>query len=777
LAVSDNFLARPRDPKDPLRSGLLEHSLKTAYRAKQIASGVGLGEAGFYAGLLHDIGKLNPYYQIFFSSEPWNRQIVKRQLNNDYVRAHALFSALAAYSLINITALPKSIRKQVLFAVAGHHSKLTQFNKSLSYIDRDKERFNKSFRDLYDNLISFSQSARELEAFKTLAWDSCLKRFQNQNIPLNESDYVADGANFVGDFLNFSSVFSALIQADRGSFWHGTDKEPESLVWEQPAFAISLNTDVLVRRGFPLSEIRMSFQERLLSENKFEDKLAILKAPTGIGKTKIFLDIVNKAAGSQPFERVFYFSPLLALTDDFEGKLFNAEKGTSVLNQANAEQVLVYNHAFTGNLLKKRESKDSGVWLNEESEDPEFFKTQEYFLRESFNKQLIITTTQRLLMVLYSNEPADKEKLVSFKNSFLIIDEVQTIPKVLLPNLTALLKAISEKYNSKILLVSATIPDELQGLAKLTTPKEIEDRYLQMTAKRIDYKQDALDPAGEVGLLGGEGHTLFMFNTRRKALSFFEKISLLKPDAVYLSSGIRKCDRGEIIQKRLREKQPATVVSTQVLEAGVDVSFSRMYREMAPLDNIVQAMGRLNREGERSEPLLTVFLDDGDHLPYSQLEVEESKTLIPKLHSSLDLYEALPGYYKKVSSENLRNKNLAKELDDKMKNLNFDDVWDFIKRHALPAELGDSLLVPNHQEWDEVKRQFLSSDSDKGKGKLYKHYAEFMAQLPGFHEKIDGLDALLDEELLDMDVLMPKKECIDLVYDPKVGLDKWVKKK
>ena len=118
----------------------------------------------------------------------------------------------------------------------------------------------------------------------------------------------------------------------------------------------------------------------------------------------------------------------------------------------------------------------------------------------------------------------------------------------------------------------------------------------------------------------------------------------------------------------------------------------------------------------------------------------------------------MPIYYKKVSSENLRNKNLAKELDDKMKNLNFDGVWDFIKSHALPAELGDSVLVPNSQEWDEVKGQFLSSDSDKNKGKLYKRYAEFMAQLPGALEKIDGLEALLDEELLDKGVLMPKKE-------------------
>ena len=186
--------------------------------------------------------------------------------------------------------------------------------------------------------------------------------------------------------------------------------------------------------------------------------------------------------------RVFYFSPLLALTDDFEGKLF-AEKGASVLDQADAEKVLVYNHAFTGSLLKWRQSKDSGNLLDEEAEDPEFLKTPEYFERESFNKELTITTTQRLLMVLYSNEPSDKEKLLSFKNSFLIIDEVQTIPKVLLPNLIALLKALTQKYNSKILLVSATIPDELLGLPMVATPEDVEERYLKMTAKRIEYKE------------------------------------------------------------------------------------------------------------------------------------------------------------------------------------------------------------------------------------------------------------------------------------------------
>jgi CRISPR-associated endonuclease/helicase Cas3 len=761
--VPDIFLARPKDIEGS-NSGLLEHSIKTARRALKLASSLGLGETAFYAGLLHDVGKLNPYYQSLFSSG---------QINREYLRAHAIFSALAVNRLLNIAAFPVSSQKQVLFAVAGHHSKLTQFTKSLAYIDYDKTRFDKSLSGTYNNLQLFSQTVRELEEFKDLAWDKCLRKFQNT--PLSETDFTAEG-DFILDFLGFSSVFSALIQADRGSFWQGTNEEPERLVWEQPAFAISLNTEVLVRKGSFLSEIRMDFQEQLLSKNKFEDKVAILEAPTGIGKTKIFLDIVNKAARCQQFERVFYFSPLLALTDDFEGKLFGEEKGASVLNQADAENVLVYNHAFTGSLLKKRQSKDSDAWFDVEADDPEFFKTKEYFLRESFNKQLIITTTQRLLMVLYSNEPADKEKLVSFKNSFLIIDEVQTIPKVILKNFISLLKVLAEQYNSKILLVSATIPDELQCIAKIATPKEVETNYLGLTKKLIKYKADGLKAAIEVPLLGDEGNTLFMFNTRRKALNFFEELSLVKPDGVYLSSGIRKRDRTKIIGA-LHGFPPKTVVSTQVLEAGVDVSFSRMYRELAPMDNIVQAMGRLNREGERKDPVLTVFLDDGGYLPYSQLEVEESKTLIPKLHSSIDLYAALPSYYKKVSSENLRNHNLAKELEDKMRSLNFDGVWDFIKRHALPADLGDSLFVPDCKDWDVVKGQFLSSDSVRGKGKLYKRYADCMAQLPRALEEIEGLDVLLDEDLLEKGVFMPKKEHLSMVYDPKVGLDKWVKKK
>jgi CRISPR-associated endonuclease/helicase Cas3 len=760
LVISDDFLARPKEVAD---SGLIAHSLKTAKSARELTSRLDLGESPFYAGLLHDLGKLNPFYQELFRSESSSRGVVKKQVAKEYVRAHAIFSALAVYGLTKVKTLPCQTQKQILFAVAGHHSKLTQFCKSLEFCERDKIRFDRSFEGVSKNLQTFSHEIGNIEEFRELNWDLCLQRFKNMRKPLNEAAYVGESKDSVVDFLDFSSVFSALIQADRGSFFE----------WKPSIFNIAFDTSVLVKTGFPLSDIRKEFQEKVFTKNDFCDNLMVLKAPTGIGKTKIFLDIANRLAHKEKFEHVFYFSPLLALTEDFESKLFSEEKKTaSVLKHEDLDKVLVYNHMFTGSLLEKGLKDDVANVEEVEDGGPAFFKTKEYFERESFNKELIVTTTQRLLMVLYSNAPADKEKLLSFRNSFLIIDEVQTIPKFLLPNLIALFRVITKKYNARILLVSATIPDEVRDLPALKTPEDVENKYLQMTAKRIEFKP-TFDSSREVLSLEPNERTLFMVNTRRKARKLFEDVSKLKPGIIYLSSGIKKCSRKAVVTD-LRASGPATVISTQVMEAGVDVSFTKMYRELAPLDNIVQAMGRLNREGETSTPILSVFNLDGDYKPYSELEVAVSRRLIPELHSSTDIYAKLQDYYKEVSSRNKSNGKLADELEYRMKRLEFDDVWEFIKSNVLPVELGDSIFVPDVSEWDAVKMRFLSSTSMDNKGKLYKLFSGLMAELPRSVEAL-GLEDSLDQDLLSIGVLMPKKASLSEIYDEKIGLDKWVK--
>ena len=437
MTVEVKFFSHPKETQGSL---LTEHLLKTANRAQALTQSLGLATPAFYAGLLHDLGKLNPFYQILFSNEPIQREILRPKVQKQYLRAHAFFSSLAAYRLVQLASLPSKTRMQILLSVCGHHSRLVQFGKTDGF--RAHEHFVGSLEGTFDNLVTFAEQVNKNDAFKELNWQNCLTHFKD--LPLLDP-YGSDGQVAL-DYIDFCSVFSALLQADRGSFYD----------WNLPEYSIKLNTNVLIRTG-PLSELRKAFQEKVLSDSDFAQPLMVLEAPTGIGKTKIFLDIIEKCSQFTQIRRVFYFSPLLALTDDFEGKLFSKTTGASIIGQEDLEKVLVYNHTFTGSLSKKRKTEI----IESTGEESEFFKTKEYFEIESFNKELIITTTQRLLMTLYSNSSSDKIKLLSFKDSLLVVDEVQTIPKFLLPNLLGLLKVLAEKYNARILLVSATIPEQL----------------------------------------------------------------------------------------------------------------------------------------------------------------------------------------------------------------------------------------------------------------------------------------------------------------------------
>lgn len=717
-------------PKNEAQTDLEKHLLKTANLARMLVEGLGLENTTYYAGLMHDLGKLNPYYQRLFSASDQERRCVEQFLQQEYVRAHSVFSALAAYRLSR--KLSPADRAKVVCAVAAHHSKLLPLHKVFAPFSAGDKRLENSKEGFFNNITLFSQNSS-----LNLDWADLLK---NQKIP-QLNFFTADEQNHIQEYLEFNIVFSALILADRGSFFDQ---------WKKSKYTLSCNTDALARQS-TLAHLRTEFQKCVLAENSFNERIMVLKAPTGIGKTKMFLDIINTIACRGNLDRVFYFSPLLALTEDFEGKL------KQVLDERSLRRVLVYNHAFTGSLAE-RESE-----LSESTE--EFFKSQEYFERESFSYEFVVTTTQRLLITLYSNRPQDKMKMLAFRNALLIIDEVQTIPKFLLPNLVNLLSVIAEKFNSRILFVSATIPDALCMLPTLKYPQKTEDTYLKATLKYIQYlpQLDVADIDGEAG------RVLIMVNTRRKAHDIYHQISKFREGVIYyLSSGITKRQRRKIIREI--NKEPLLVVSTQVLEAGVDISFDRIYREVAPLDNIVQTMGRLNREGySKIKPLLTIFQLDEDVAPYDDLEMKLSKKILPHVSDSKELYRALQSYYSELAKAHATNKKLSEELRIKMCKLWFDEVWDFVKKKVLPADIGDTVFVPCAEKWEDVKNAFLN-------GKINR-FAEFAAELPKTFVELDkqhNLRRMFDADLLEKNVLLPKKEHLSDIYDSEIGLDKWV---
>ncbi|MGH9983739.1 MAG: CRISPR-associated helicase/endonuclease Cas3 [Nitrososphaeraceae archaeon] len=363
-----------------------------------------------------------------------------------------------------------------------------------------------------------------------------------------------------------------------------------------------------------------------------------------------------------------------------------------------------------------------------EGSGDQFYQSDWIFDNESFNRPFVITTTHRLLMTIFSNYHADKLKLASFRNSLLIIDEVQTIPKHFLETLIHILEKMFQFLNTRTIFVSATIPHELRSLPTTNVSNEHIQFYIDLTKKRVSYL-----PWSQVEIK--KGKTLVMANTRRKAATIYQKLLNKFPDAMYLSTGIRKKDRTEALH-RIRSKTGSndlfTLVSTQVVEAGVDISFSHIFRERAPLDSIVQVMGRLNREAENDQAELVVFDYDDEPRPYTQLELNESENILRVVGNSIDLYSRLDEYYQSVWKKNMVAKTHSQELDYYISTLNFNKIWEFVGK--LLEDEKDPVLIPDPGDWDKVKDLLMKNNRLTKKD--YRTFSNITASMPG---KVDDL--------------------------------------
>lgn len=736
-ACTRDFLSHPIDQP---RHSLIEHLIAVGGKSKKLFAETCFKnqKIAFYSGLLHDVGKINPWYQEIFNATQ-DRKKIQEQVSEKFVQQHSVFSAWAAKYLLSKIGLEYDIIDKILVLIYGHHSTI---RRSLGEI-RQGPQFKASQEIMKENIKDFSSQVSDRLEFPKLNWNSCVERFPRPIL----FDLKLDSVNTPDDYLEMSVAFSCLLQADRGSFED----------WSIPKFDLSIDTAPLAKpkhienlsssakiQQEKMRAMRNRFQKEVIENFDYSEKVIVIHAPTGIGKTKVFLDLISKYKDDKTIQRVFYFSPLLALTEDFERKF------ESTIPEKQTSDVLIYNHVFAESLEEKRKDSDEG------------YNREWNFLIESFNKQFVITTTQRFLMALYSNTAKEKLKMASFRNSILIIDEVQTIPKFILSNLKDIFQKMGQYMGTKIVLVSATIPNEINEISKVKISKDLLDDYLDQTQKQI-----AIETLDLPTLIINK--TLVMANTRKKAVNLYNSIAQIHKDRtkIYLSSGIRKKDRIDVL-KNLSAKENYILVSTQVVEAGIDVSFSNIYREAAPLDNIIQVMGRLNREGLDPYAKLVVYPTDGSELPYSKLEFDESWKILQNIHNSKEIYAILGQYYGKISAKNKRNIAKTVKLETYIQNLDFEGVWKFVKNELFAEDDRDSVFIPELENWDEVKYALVNNKLKDN----FKKYGLLIAVLPRSVDKIGR--EYFDEELLEKNILLPKKEHLQTIYDENMGLDKWI---
>ena len=527
-----------------------EHLTGTAELAKQFAAAFGAEEDGYLLGLLHDIGKYSDAFQ--------------HRLDGGVRVDHSTAGAKEACAHgVGYLAL----------AIAGHHGGMPNFG---------------SRADTKNDATLSGRLKRDLEPYDDWKTEVTLPPVK----PFNMREFNT------GFRLSFyiRMLFSCLVDADfidTETFMDGA-LAPRGNYDALPALLDRLET--YIAPWYPPKTELNRKRCAILDACKASGSTAApgvytLTVPTGGGKTTAAMAFALTAAVQNCMSRVIYAAPYTSIIDQ------NADTFEKIFGTEN----VIEHHS-------------SAEYLFSESPNPAEYRKM--LAAENWDAPVIATTTVQLFESLFASKPARCRKLHNLANSVLILDEVQMLPMPYLKPFTAALAELARKYGVIVVLCTATQPalDGVFADLKIDLPiKEICPNVPENfeTFRRTKIAQHTFDSTESLTAeLTALPQVLCIVNRIADAQKIYQ--ALPKDGAYCLTTHLCPAHRKariKEIRERLKIGLPCRVVSTSLIEAGVDVDFPRVYREEAGLDSVLQAAGRCNREGKRplDESLVTVF--------------------------------------------------------------------------------------------------------------------------------------------------------------------------
>jgi len=367
-------------------------------------------------------------------------------------------------------------------------------------------------------------------------------------------------------------------------------------------------------------------------------------------------------------------------------RIITAIPFTSIIDQTHTEyeailgknSVLKYHHLTKYNI--------------DDDEQEQF--NQKVFLTDIWHEHFIVTTFNQLLYTLFSNHNRDNIRLETLRDSVIIVDEVQNIPRVLISSIVKIFERFSKEYNIHFIIMSATMPS-FEGLLESATVIS-EDWFYEKKKNRyrLHFKADINSIESLVEEINGQEKSLLcVVNTIDKAKKIYNAIE--KDNNCYLltTHQIPKHRKAiiRLIKYRLKKKHKIKLISTQHIEAGVDLDFDVGYREFAPFGSIIQMAGRVNREGKKgiSEVFVFDFLEiagqgeEVKRLPYRAIDLQEDNTIswLETPLEEIEILENLENYFKTVKDE-----TSAIDLELPMKNLEFASLFEFLNANFMPNQ-------------------------------------------------------------------------------------------
>ena len=338
-----------------------------------------------------------------------------------------------------------------------------------------------------------------------------------------------------------------------------------------------------------IAEVRDNVLNACLDAAERKPGLFSLTVPTGGGKTLSGLAFALKHAASHGLRRVIYVAPYLSILDQ------NARVVREALGIEGDDAAVFEHHS----LAEPPGDED----MNETARAAAARRA------ENWDAPVVLTTSVQFFESLFSNKPGRCRKLHNIARSVVLLDECQTLPPELVAPTCSMLGQLTSQLGCTIVLCTATQPafdhpelkpEERLGAEEITTPEL--DLFARLSRVRVAWPKREEAPHTWPALarrMREQKAALCVVNTKRAARDLFAALKD-KGNAFHLSTSMCPAHRLAVldeVRRRLEVGEPCYLISTQLIEAGVDVDFPLVMRELAPLEAIIQAAGRCNREG------------------------------------------------------------------------------------------------------------------------------------------------------------------------------------
>jgi CRISPR-associated endonuclease/helicase Cas3 len=584
---------------------LMDHLERVAEQAAVFASAFGAADWGRLAGLWHDIGKYSAEFQAYLRSETCSgacRNAGSRRVDHSTAGAQLADKRLGGV-----------VGRLLAYCIAGHHGGLPDHADPAG-----------GAAGLHDRLLK-----------DVCDWSAAPCALLSHRRPAPPPHrWPSGGAGFALSVF-CRMLYSCLVDADflaTESFVRASDAAQRTRPMPGPAQLLSLLDDHLHQlqagaANTAVNHARASVLADCRAAASLPPGLFSLTAPTGGGKTLSSLAFSLGHAAHHGHRRVIYGIPFTSII----------EQNTDVFRRAlgPAGDTMVLEHH--SNLEPQMETRASRM------------------AAENWDAPLIVTTTVQLYESLFANRPSRCRKLHRVAKSVIILDECQTLPVTLLAPTLRMINELCANYGCTVVLCSATQPairhrpEFAIGLRDVREIVTDPDR-LHAALERVDVRRLGLLTDGAVAQrLTDHDQVLCIVNTRRHAAELYQLVGAADRDNTFhLSASMCAAHRTsqlEHIRRRLSRRQTCRVISTQLVEAGVDIDFPVVYRAMTGLDSIAQAAGRCNREGHLGRGRVFVF-DTAVDPPGELRQRRQAAAEVAAVHADLLGLPALDHYFR-----------------------------------------------------------------------------------------------------------------------------------